>query len=179
MRHLEKRHSWPPMSKGKPPSDAASIDADPFAYFVSPLEESYSDAGIGIRSRSHSLPPFCRRTRASLFTTKKAKSPAAKLKYWIKKMEKLYAHRSASAPPTPVIVVIEPRSPQARQESNPGGATRSPVSRGRGNTRQTSGQRVAANGRTPPRRPRVWREPSSDIWSVAEENEEIGLGITT
>lgn len=57
--------------------------------------------------------------------------------------------------------------------------TSSPLVRGRRNIRTSSRQRVGNDGRSKPRRPRVWREPSKDIWPLAEEEgEEIGLGIT-
>ena len=55
--------------------------------------------------------------------------------------------------------------------------TVSPPLRGRRNVRISSSNRVTPNTRSRPRRPRVWREPSKDIWPVAEEGEEIGLGI--
>ncbi len=54
----------------------------------------------------------------------------------------------------------------------------SPPVRGRRDFRTSSRQRVGNNGRSKPRRPRVWREPSKDIWPVSEEGEEeMGLGI--
>lgn len=167
------------MRKATSMSAHESIDADPFAYFVSPSEERLFDAGISNEPRSHSLPPFHRRTRVPLLISTNAKSPTARLKKWIERMETLYFHRTTTDIPTSTIELVEPRQPASVPQIQPIAIPRSPPVRGRGHARSTSNQRVAANGRTPPRRPRVWREPSCDIWPVAEESEEVGLGIIT
>lgn len=179
MRHLRKRHSWPPICKDTAMFANESIDADPFAYFVSSSEERLFDAGISNKARSHSLPPFHRRHRVPLSISTNRKSPTARLKKWIEKMETLYFHRTTPDKPTPIIELVEARQPASVPQLQPIDVPRSPPVRGRGQARSTSNQRVGANGRTPPRRPRVWREPSCDIWPVAEESEEVGLGITT
>lgn len=155
-----------------------SIDADPFAYFVSPSEERHFDAGISNKPRSRSLPPFYRRRRIPLSISADGKSPTARLKRWIERMENLYTNRTTTDVPTPIIKIIEPRYPPSVSQPQPFAIPESPPVRGRGNARSTSNQRVTANGRTPPRRPRAWREPSCEIWPVAEESEEVGLGIT-
>lgn len=179
MRRLKKRRSWPSTHKADRASTEACIDADPFAYFVSPVEESDCDAGITSKARSRSLPPSHRAPWPPLTISKNHTSPTARLKQWINRMEKLYSHRAAPPPPEPFIMLAEPRRPSTLPQPGPVIIPRSPPVRGRGNGRKTSGQRITANGRTPTRRPRVWREPSSDIWSVPEESEEVGLGITT
>ena len=178
MRHLKKRQSWPPIRKARVKSVYDSIDADPFAYFVSASEDSHSDAGIKNRPRSHSLPSLHGRARVPLSNSAHEKSPTARLKRWIERMEKLYAHRAKTDVLPLTIELIEPREPPELPQPKPIYVTRSPPIRGRGYARSTSHQRVPPNARTPPRRPRAWREPSSEIWPVAEENEEVGLGIT-
>ena len=178
MRHLKKRHSWPPLHKSRLVNAEDNIDADPFAYFISPAECIHSDAGISQHPRSRSLPPLHGRPRIPLSISTTGTSPTARLKRWIERMEQRYFHRGSSNVPPPKIVVIEPRSPPPIPCTTPVVVPTSPPVRGRRDARSSSSQRVAANSKTPPRRPRVWREPSSDIWSVAEEDEDVGLGIS-
>ena len=127
-------------------------------------------------------------------------SPVQALIRWIERMEKQYFHYSKSASPKlpsnvpqnspiePLIVTVVPRffaegSTESASGSSP---MTSPPPRGRGNMRYGSGNRVKKNVKTPPRRPRAWREPSTDIWSIKEETmdddeqEEVvdGLGIS-
>ena len=179
---LRTRHSWPQLRRKQP------IDSDPFAYFVSPSDdrniyiEGSLTAGIQIgRSRSlprqHSRKPYFR-----LEISTSSRSPTARLRRWIERMEKQYFHHY-SHHEDPIIEIIEPRpKPEPQPRMEPVVVEISPPVRGRRSARTGSGQRRAGNkGRTPPRRPRVWREPSAEIWSVAEEDEgesKSGLGIT-
>ena len=176
MRHHNKRHSWPPLHKSRLLDSTGGIDADPFAYFISPLEDTEMDAGIKTKPRSRSLPPVHHRPRRPLSTSRDRSSPTAKLKRWIDRMEKQYFRRTSSGAPPPEVVIIEPKTPPPTNPAAPIVIPRSPPVRGRRDARSTSSHRVAVNGRTPPRRPHVWREPSAEIWSVAEEEEKLGLG---
>ena len=91
-------------------------------------------------------------------------------------MEHHYSAPKQTPVPVPIAVVKEYEELQTP-------ARWSPPMRGRGDGRAGSGRRVGPNGRTPPRRPRAWREPSGDIWPLVEEGEggeggeEVGLGI--
>ncbi len=178
MRHHIKRHSWPPLRNSRPLYFEESIDADPFAYFISPAEWNDADAGIQSKRRSRSLPPFQRRPLIPLSISATGKSPTARLRRWIERMEKQYFHRVRSELLPPQIILVEPSSPPIVPTTTPITIPRSPPVRGRRNVRSTSRQRVQPNSKTPPRRPRVWQEPSSAIWSVAEEDEDVGLGIS-
>ena len=193
MPSLKNRNSWPQLRRLHRSQVHEPIDSDPFAYFVSPAEdrmlyvEGSLTAGINIRTRSRSLPTFHpRKPRIILSMSTSSRSPTARLKKWIERMEKQYFHHSYrhhrdADLPDPIIRVIEPRPKPSIPGTEPVVITISPPLRGRGDVRTGSAQRRARdNGRTPPRRPRVWREPSADIWTVAEEDEEArsGLGIT-
>ena len=175
MRALRKRHSWPPLRKPRAFYTGERIDNDPFAYFISPAEdrdiftESYLTAGITSKQRPRSLSPTTVRLKPhNKLPTHK--SPTLRLKKWIERMEKYYFHRSPSSPQAqgPIIVVREPKQPDPV----------SPPVRGRRDSRSKSHDRNPQAVRTPPRKPRVWRQPSEDIWTVVEEREDVGLGIS-
>ncbi len=174
MRSLRKRHSWPPLRRSRAIYVNERIDDDPFAYFISPAEdrdiftESYLTAGIANRQRSRSLSPIPIRRKPHAKSSA-AKSPTLRLKQWIERMERYYFHRSPPSP-QPQIPIIEVREPKQWE-------TVSPPIRGRRDFRSSSHDRISQTVRTPPRKPRVWREPSEDIWTVFEEGEEVGLGI--
>ena len=187
MRSVKNRHSWPQLRKSRYAFIDDPIDSDPFAYFVSPAEdrlvyiEGNLTAGIYTKRRSRSQPPLhSKRPRLQLAISVTSKSPTARLKRWIERMEKQYfylSHRDTDAP-DPIIKVIEPRSEVSAPTNEPIIIPVSPNGRGRQDTRAGSEhRRVGNNGRTPPRRRRVWREPSVEIWSVAEEDEEASLGL--
>ena len=194
MPSLKNRHSWPQLPKVHRTKAEKPIDSDPFAYFVSPEEdpmlyiEGSFMAGISTKARSRrsrSLSPIrSRKPRIEVSISFTSKSPTAKLKRWIERLEKQYLHRSDryADKPDPIIKVIRPRPKPAVPHTEPVVIPISPPVRGRRDARTGSGQRRNGNnGRTPPRRRRVWREPSAGIWSVAEEEEEggiSGLGIT-
>ncbi|KAL8745889.1 MAG: hypothetical protein Q9190_002035 [Brigantiaea leucoxantha] len=181
-RTLRHRHSWPPLRKPKPVEKYNPIDENPFAHFVSSLDDqsSYSEsdltAGIDDERRSRSMPPFHRNSQDNGPAASYKSSKTARLLQWIEKMEKQYLHRSPSPPKISPSKISPPLS------ANPI-AQISPPLRGR-LLQPTFNSRVRTNLRTPPRRPRAWREPSGNIWPVAEEPEEtgdtddVGLGIS-
>lgn len=176
MRTISKRHSWPPLRKPRAFYFDEVLDQDPFAYFISPANErdvfvnSHLAADIDRKKRSRSLSPYRRHSITRLSGAAAASSPTAKLKRWIERMELRCFWRSPSSIEQ---LVPSPASPDLAEMTQ----TVSPPLRGRRNLRVSSSSRVTPNTRSRPRRPRVWREPSKDIWPVAEEGEEIGLGI--
>ena len=176
MRSLKNRHSWPPLRKPRAFYAHEVIDDDPFAYFISPAEdrdlftESYLTAGIASRQRPRSLSPMPARQRLHPKQSC-SKSPTLRLKRWIERMEMYYFNRSPPDP-QPKPPIIEVREPKQLKLLSP------PV-RGRRDFRSTSHDRMSQAARTPPRKSRVWRQPSEDIYTVFEEGEEVGLGIST
>lgn len=175
MRTLKKRHSWPPLRLSRETYFNESIDSDPFAYFISPASDrdifiNDLSAGINTGKRSRSLSPRIHKEKTLLATVTSAHSPTAKLKRWIERMELRCFRKSPRMSERPMPSPDPPRPPETAIPVSP------PV-RGRNDVRSGSVNRVNPNQRSKPRRPRVWREPSETIWSVAEEGEEIGLGI--
>lgn len=176
MRTLRKRHSWPPLRQPRASYFKESIDSDPFAYFISPAEDkdifinSHLTAGITDGRRSRSLSPARHNVRTVLSEVTAASSPTAKLKRWIERMELRCFRWSPRISERPMPSPDPPRPSETV-------APVSPPVRGRRDARTSSRNRVSPNQRSKLRRPRVWREPSKDIWPVAEEGEEIGLGI--
>lgn len=176
MRTLRKRHSWPPLRKPRAFYFDEAIDQDPFAYFISPADErdvfvnSHLAADIGRKKRPRSLSPFRRNSFTLLSAATAGTSPTAKLRRWIERMELRCFRRSPSSVKE---LMPSPDPPELLEIAQ----TVSPPLRGRRNVRISSNNRVTPTTRSRPRRPRVWREPSKDIWPVAEEGEDIGLGI--
>lgn len=176
MRTLRKRHSWPPLRKPRAFYFDEAVDQDPFAYFISPADErdvfvnSHLAADIDNKKRPRSLSPLHRNSFSILSAATAATSPTAKLKRWIERMELRCFRRS---PSTIGQLMPSPDPPELPEIAR----TVSPPLRGRRDVRISSSNRVTPNTRSRPRRPRVWREPSKDIWPVAEEGEEVGLGI--
>ena len=176
MRTLRKRHSWPPLRKPRAFYFDEAVDQDPFAYFISPADErdvfvnSHLAADIDERKRPRSLSPFRRNSFKNLSVGAAVTSPTAKLKRWIERMELRCFWRRPSSMEQPMP------SPDPPELLNTTRTVSHPL-RGRRDVRISSSNRVTPNTRSMPRRPRVWREPSKDIWSVAEEREGIGLGI--
>ena len=172
MRALRKRHSWPPPRVSRATFYKESIDSDPFAYFISPASDRdmyFNDlsAGIDTHRRSRSLSPKRSRENNMLFSLAPSSSPTAKLKKWIERMELRCFRRSPRISERPMPSPDPPKSPDSPIPV-------SPLARGRGDVRSGSAHRVNRNQQ---RRPRAWREPSEKIWSVAEEGDEVGLGI--
>ena len=176
MRTFQKRHSWPPLRKPRALYFDKALDQDPFSYFISPADErdvfvnSHLAADIDNKKRPRSLSPFRRKTSAILSAATAAASPTAKLKQWIERMELRCFRRNPSSIERLVPSPNPPELPEIVHAV-------SPPLRGRSSLRTDSSSRVTPNTRTRPRRPRVWREPSEGIWPVAEEGEEVGLGI--
>lgn len=175
MPSLRKRHSWPAMQAKRPHSrTSASINQDPFAYFVSSTEEQGSvlqthlTAGIAGRRRSRSLPSIHPHRRYSRAVTDKARNRVERLKKWIERMQIVYLHRSAPTIAThPLPPPVAPKTLDDFLAAEHGR-----------DIQPTATSRVRATTRTPPRKSRAWRQPSDHIWPVAEETEEVGLGIT-
>lgn len=171
MRSLRKRHSWPPLRKPMSFYTSEKIDEEPFAYFISSADDrdvffaTGLAADVGSNQRSRSLSPFHKKFTTTLSEDEADNSPVAKLKRWILRMERNYFHRKSPSKETPAIHSLKVP------------VTSSPPVRGRRDTRTNSSSRVTHSLRSPPRRPRAWREPSMDLWSVAEEQEDVGLGI--
>ena len=176
MRTLRKRHSWPPLRKPRAFYFDEAVDQDPFAYFISPADErdvfvnSHLAADIDKKKRPRSVSPFRPKSFTLFYAATASTSPTAKLKRWIERMELRCFRRS---PSSIELLMPSPEMPQPPEIA----WTVSPPLRGRGNARISSSNRVTPYTRSKPRRRRVWREPSKDIWPVAEEGEEIGLGI--
>lgn len=174
MPSLRSRHSWPPLCEPRSFATEKTIDADPFAYFISPTEDRdiffEADLAAGIRDnryKSRSLSPVLvhpRRThKFRRAWSHLADPPTSKFKRWIDRMEKQYFHRG----PTDHILP----SPGLSESPPPLRPPVSPPLRGRPYHRTAGAQRATHNGRTPSRLPRSWREPSVDIWPVLEEQE--------
>ena len=169
MPSLRKRHSWPPMQMRQLFHINESNDENPSAHFISPANngdyyfEIDMAAGICSDRETRSLSPTYLKPWSS--KKNKAKLPTSKFKRWIERMEKQYFHR--------VAPVCNSSSPEHSKGLEP---ELSPL-RGRGDVRTTSAQRITHHTKSLPRRSRVWRAPSSDIWPVMEELEQNGLGI--
>ena len=172
MRVLRKRHSWPPLRVSRATFVKESIDSDPFAYFISPASDRdiyFNDlsAGIDTRTRSRSFSPKSSLNDHMLSSISSSASPTARLKKWIERMELRCFRHSPRISERPMPSPEPPKSPETPIPV-------SPLARGRSDVRSGSSLRV---NRPQQRRPRVWREPSEKIWSVAEEGDEVGLGI--
>ena len=205
MARLRKRHSWPSPSTSRPHLNN-DINTDPFAFFISNRSASPQQEDIEIpqpivtRRRTRSMPLLRRRESSRRRLSAMKQSPVRALMGWIERMEKQYFHYPKSVSPKlpsnvpqnspiePLIVTVVPRSFVERSPESASGSlpTTSTPLRGRGNMRCGSANRVNKNVKTPPRRPRAWREPSTDIWSIREETmddddqEDVidGLGIS-
>lgn len=157
---------------------AHEIDQNPFAFFLSETDNLDDDAedltaGVGEESRARSLSPLHLGTTATSPILESAKAPVAKLKRWIERMERRYIHRGhASSHEEPIA------SPAIPIPIPSPGSPKSPISRGRRDGRLSPSHITKREVRSHSGRPRVWREPGWDIWPVAEEQEEYGLGIS-
>jgi len=140
----------------KQPKTAGSSDKAPQARPLSPF-------------RPHS-PFFNRRQKDSEFVNPPAAPKTTKLKIWIQKMETRYRPKKR-----PVDITVPKNSPATPRPDSPA----SPQIRGRGNIRG-SPRALASRSRgtrSHSERPRAWREPGEDIWTLSEEQEDLGLGI--
>lgn len=174
---LGKRHSWPPFRSEPSPRSSESVDENPFPDFISSTPEednglfqSHLSAGITRRPRSTSLPSSSKTSTSSRTMPENVLLRITRLKAWIQKME-MYHYGHAPPPPLPSSSTSEPVVTLNELPS---------MYRGR-DIKTTASSRVRDKARTPPRRPRAWRQPSDHLWSVAEEEEGVdqaGLGIT-
>ena len=173
---LAKRHSWPSLRAERSARISATIDQNPYPYFLTPSidnEDILDDdltAGISSRHRSHSA-PFHNKRRHKPLISDKVIMQITRLKIWIKRMETSHFQSSS---PTPILVHPPPHTPITLDELPT-------FQRGR-DIHATATSRVRNNIRSPARKPRAWRRPSDNIWPVAEESESsstVGLGIKT
>ena len=173
MQVLRKRHSWPPPRISREAYFEKNVDSDPFAYFISPASDrdvftNDLSAGISTSKRSRSLSPNHHKGKTALSAITAASSPTVKLKRWIERMELRCFRRSPRASERPLP---SPKSAGFGEVAVP----KSPPPRGRRDLRSGSSHRAGPNPN--PRRHRVWKEPSENIWPVAEEGDNVGLGI--
>ena len=175
-----RHHSWPPfkLHSFTHHTPARTIDEDPFAFFLSAsndldgFPDEHITADIEPTPRSRSLSPFpCRRTQDEESPEISSTTTIAKLKRWIEKMERRYFHRRPTLLPEPEFKISPVRTPPKSPSS--------PQARGRLDARTRPNSRATRAMRSHSGRPRVWREPNEDIWTVMEEQEDIGRGITT
>lgn len=196
-RRHSRRHSWPPF---RPYTCNATntIDEDPFSFFVSdapPLNEDlfgHLTADIERSPRSRSLSPFrFRHWRKRSSPEDPSVTAIRRLKGWIARMEQRYFQhpRRRALSPSPARLSDsspEPTSPQSSPSSisfSIPSPPQTPSPRSpplpRGRTTQVrpnlSRQRVI---RSHSAKPRVWKLPAEEIWPLAEELEEIGLGLS-
>ena len=171
----KRRHSWPAFKVHvfhHPPKD---INENPFEFFLSASDdpdEVLDDITAGIENvpRPRSLSPLLLPTHDEERPFRSSASTSlAKLKKWISRMERRYLHHThLLPPPTPVAPLL------LAPPSSPG----SPQSRGRRHSRGNLNGGRDDTIRSHSGKPRVWREPSQDIWPVLEEHEDVGLGIS-
>lgn len=187
---LHRRHSWPPF-KSLPTSFGGGdqIDDDPFAHFVSPIEdqdayiESHLTAGITQPLRTRSLLPFLCQPHDSSLSASPEWRPLVILRRLVRKLEaRRYSTRRELSPSQPQTRAAP--SPDSFLQSHPSPPSPpvpqvSPRIRGRRDLPSSIGSSAIRQVRSHSERPRIWREPGEDLWPLAEEGEEVGLGITT
>ena len=198
MGRLRSRHSWPPLTRLRP-SPSGDLDADPFSYFISHELSTNQQVDINIpppistSRRTRSMPLLQRRNSSRRRLSAMGQSPVKVLLRWLERMEKQYFHYPRASPPLPapvpwnspvepLIVTIVPKSRAEGSPTDPPTSPQiasSPPLRGRTGTRYGSSNRVNKNVKSRPRRPRAWKEPGTEIWSIEEEggNEEGGAGL--
>lgn len=186
---LHRRHSWPPLKPSQTTFGGGDqIDDNPFAYFISPTEdhvfvESYLTAGITQQPRTRSLSPFRCQSHNSSLSAPPEWRPLVILRKLLRRLEarRDSTHRELS-PPQPQRRAAPPPNlylqPQPLPASPPSPQT-SPRMRGRRDLPSSVGSSKIRQVRSHSGRPRIWREPSEDLWPLAEEGEDVGLGITS
>ncbi|CAF9927024.1 MAG: hypothetical protein GOMPHAMPRED_004295 [Gomphillus americanus] len=185
----DRRYSWPPF-KLSFTTKKKDIDEDPFSYFMEPLvdESPLNSANVGSNIRSRSLSP-----RTASNKDKVLKSPViSRLRQWVQNMEVRYLHVNRGPlsdeitqlptpprTPSPSPSSKRPASPEEEPEMmlDVIDITSSPSQRGRRRTRTARRQYGDRTVRSHSKKARVWREPDSDLWSVLEEPDDVGLGI--
>jgi len=179
---VNRRDSWPPTILRLHDDDLSpeEIDANPFAYFLtSPALEDddeyeyFEDLSAGIEASNELKTPVREVSPSSLQRTPletAEDSHAGKgfaiplslrdfsMSYPSSKKEKKVLQGTADLDHVPQT----PPTPTLRGR----GTIRLPPNRGRGQTRSRSLSSP---------RPRSWREPSPDVWSIPEEKEDTGL----
>ena len=197
--HHRRHHSWPPFRLHIP--HRKHIDEDPFSFFLSLDGDSagsmidHMDADIDVSSRSRSHSPNMFHNKAKLLASPTGKS-IVRLKKWVEKMEVRYFHlkrpqlEEQSTVPEIIVSDTEVPKPCLKRPASPSELEEieraipipiSPPLRGRRSRRSSRRPYGGQMVRTHSKRARVWREPSEEIWSVMEEDEEddeIGLGIS-
>lgn len=186
---LHRRHSWPPFKTLQTTSGGGEqIDDNPFAYFISPVEdredfvETHLTAGITVQPRPRSLSPF-RQFHLSPLSAPPEWRPLVILRRLIRRLEaRRYSTRRKLSPSHPQTQAASP--PDFYLQPHPSSASPpspqvSPRSRGRRDLPSSVGSSRIRQVRSHSGRPRIWREPGEDLWTLAEEGEEVGLGITT
>ena len=168
-----RHHSWPPLHVHVF-KQHKEIDENPFAFFVSPPEDSEREiaddlsAGIEDGRRPRSLSPLHIKERPVSSLRPIPLSPRAVLMRWIEKMEKRYVHKRRASDeelpsPSPPIPAQSPTAPTAPL---------SPQPRGRATRQHSPNSSSPRQMRSHSGRPRIWRSPPSGIWTLAEEKEQ-------
>ena len=164
LRPLQTSRPWPSFRKPQHTQLSANIDDEPFQYFISDPFQDCETVPVSSMASQALSPP------------RRLSSPATRFKEWIWKLERRLFHRKTlvryQLPPPPLVSHDAPKLSEPRLLS-------SPPLRGRGDVRVGSANRAPNTARNRPRRPRSWRPPSGEIWPVAEEEEVVGLRITT
>lgn len=172
----KRNHSWPPFRLHNI-HPKQNIDEDPFSFFISGSEDveeyvvDYMNADIeDVPPRSRSLSPFRRHKKSPKSPNTPTTTAIRRLKKWIENMETKYLHHRRSPSPAESF-----SSPESEPITPP--VPISPPLRGRKVIRRASRSVGNRAVRSHSGKPRVWREPSQDIYPVLEEHEDIGLGI--
>lgn len=187
---LHRRHSWPPFKTLHTSFGGGDkIDDNPFAYFISPIEdqEAFVDsnltAGITQQPRTCSLSPFHYQIHSPPLSTPPEWRPLVILRKLIRRLEarRHPTHRHLSPSQSQTRAAPPPHSYLKPQPSppSPPSSQGSPRIRGRRTLPSSEGSSRIRQVRSHSGRPRIWREPGEDLWTLAEEGEEVGLGITT
>lgn len=177
VRH-KRRHSWPPVRLTKKTRPARqpeqNINDNPFPFFISPANEPQSflfdhvDAGI----EGHSL----KSSRTALSKTRRpvrrwkqraqAQKAVARLKVWMRRMEKLYRNEPpiqiVEIAPPPVMLLEQMGLPEQLRRSTDDERSESP---------ERPQRPVPRRMRSHSARPRSWIEPHADLFTVPEDDE--------
>ena len=173
-----RHHSWPPF-RLQHFHQKENIDEDPFSFFISTSDDveeyvvDYMNADIeDVPPRSRSLSPF-HRNKSTKSRNNPTTAAISRLKKWIEKMETRYFNHRRS-PPTDVYKAPY-KAPEPLPASPP--EPTSPTFRGRKTVQRNSRSVGNRAVRSHSGKPRIWREPSEDIYPVLEVQEDAGLGI--
>ena len=187
---LHRRHSWPPFKPLQTTFGGGDrIDDNPFAYFISPVEdqdafvESHMTAGITKRPRTRSLSPFRAQRHGFSPSASPAWRPLVILRRIIRRLEgRRYSSRRELSPSQPQTQAVTSQDLDQQPRPSPASPLSPQVSpgiRGRREIPSSPGSGRIKQVRSRSGRPRIWREPGGDLWPLLEEGEDVGLGITT